>query len=102
MRKTFLTLLLPLALSAGNVTMTGWISDAACTTGNAGGEAAKRECAKRCIDGGEAPVFVADKDSKVYRVNDAAKAKAHLTSKVKLTGNVKGDLFEIESIEDTK
>ena len=102
MKKMLLTVLLPLALSAGNVTMTGWISDASCGSGNAGSAAAKRDCAKRCIESGEAPVFVDEKDQKVYKVSDAAKAKAHLSGKVKVTGSVKGDMFTLAAIEDVK
>lgn len=102
MKKMFLTLLLPLAMTAGNVTMTGWISDAACNSGNASSAPAKRDCAKRCIESGEAPVFVDEKDQKVYKVSDAAKAKAHLAGKVKVTGTVKGDLFTLASIENVK
>ncbi len=102
MKKMLLTVLLPLAMSAGNVTMTGWISDAACGSGNAGSASAKRDCAKRCIESGEAPVFVDEKDQKVYKVSDAAKAKAHLAGKVKVTGSIKGDVFTLAAIEDVK
>lgn len=102
MKKMFLAVLLPLAMSAGNVTMTGWISDAACGSGNASSAAAKRDCAKRCIESGEAPVFVDDKEQKVYKVSDVAKAKAHLSGKVKVTGSIKGDVFTLASIENVK
>ena len=102
MKKMLLSVLLPIAMSAGNVTMTGWISDAACSSGNASSAAAKRDCAKRCIESGEAPVFVDEKDQKVYKVSDAAKAKAHLAGKVKVTGSVKGDMFTLAAIEDVK
>jgi hypothetical protein len=104
MKKTLLSLLLPtaMAFAGGNVTLTGWISDAACNSGNASSAAGKRDCAKRCIEGGEAAVFVDDKEQKVYKVSDQAKAKAHLAGKVKVTGMVKGDTFQLTSIEDVK
>lgn len=102
MKKMILALVLPASMFAGNVTMTGWISDAACSSGNASSAPAKRDCAKRCIESGEAPVFVDDKEQKVYKVSDPAKAKAHLAGKVKVTGTVKGDMFEIASISDVK
>ena len=102
MKKIVMSVLVPMVLSAGNVTMTGWISDAACGSGNAGSAQAKRECAKRCIESGEAPVFVDEKEQKVYKVSDVAKAKAHLAGKVKVTGTVKGDVFTVASIEDVK
>ena len=93
-------LLLAGTLMAGS--MTGWISDAACSSGNAGAEAAKRDCAKRCIEGGEAPVFVDDKDSKVYKLVNAPSAKALLERKVVVSGNVKGDTIEVTSIDYVK
>lgn len=104
MKKTILSLLLPtaMAFAGGNVTMTGWISDSACSSGNASSAPAKRDCAKRCIESGEAAVFVDDKEQKVYKVSDQAKAKAHLAGKVKVTGTVQGDVFKLASIEDVK
>lgn len=105
MKKTFLSLLLPAAMAfagGNNVTMTGWISDAACSSGNASSAPAKRDCAKRCIESGEAAVFVDEKEQKVYKVTDQAKAKAHLAGKVKVTGSLEGDTFKLASIEDVK
>lgn len=82
--------------------MTGWISDAACSSGNAGPEQAKRDCAKKCIDGGEAAVFVDDKDQKVYKLTNAPKAKTMLAKKVTVSGNVSGDTIEVSSLEYAK
>jgi hypothetical protein len=47
-------------------------------------------------------VFVDDKEQKVYKVSDQAKAKAHIAGKVKVTGTVKGDMFTLASIETVK
>jgi hypothetical protein len=100
------TFLLMTALSglmfAGNVTLTGWISDTACGAGNASDDKGRRECAKRCIENGEAPVFVADNDQKVYKLKNAAKAKELLEKKVKLVGAVEGDTITVSSLEYTK
>ena len=100
MKKKLLVFLLPLCLSAG--TLTGWISDASCSSGNAGPEAAKRDCAKRCIEGGSDPVFIADKDQKVYKLVNGAKAKTLLEKKVTIAGAVKGDTIEVTAIDYAK
>lgn len=79
--------------------MTGWISDEACGAGNASAKAEARECAKACIKGGHAAVFVNDADGKVYKLADAAKAKDHLDHKVKVSGDVKGNILTVADIK---
>lgn len=102
--KKLLLLVAPVVLSASLYagSMTGWISDAACSSGNAGSEQAKRDCAKRCLDAGEAAVFVDDKDQKVYKLANAPKAKTMLEKKVVISGDIKGDLIQVSSIEYAK
>jgi hypothetical protein len=82
-------------------TMVGWISDASCGSGNGNGEAASRDCAKRCINGGAAPVFVSEADQKVYKLDGGGgdAAKKHLDYKVKVTGDVKGDTIKVSEIK---
>ena len=43
--------------------MDGWISDSKC--GAKGANAAHAQCAKKCVESGEKPVLVTDKDQKV-------------------------------------
>lgn len=101
MKKTFLMVLMPVGLAiASETTVTGWISDSACTTGNARGSQAQRDCAKRCLEGGEAAVLVADGDQKVYKLVNAPGAKAHLKSRVRVTGSVEGDSLKVSKLED--
>ena len=101
MKKRFLMVLMPVGLAmAGESTITGWISDSACTTSNAGSSQAQRDCTKRCLEGGEAAVLVADGDQKVYKLANAAQAKEHLKSKVRITGSVEGDTLKVSKIED--
>lgn len=102
MKKMFLIVLLAagLALGATEATVTGWISDAACTTGNAGSSQAQRDCTKRCLDGGEAAVLVADGDQKVYKLLNAPQAKDHLKTRVRITGAVEGDTLKVSKLED--
>lgn len=81
--------------------MTGWISDASCGVSNASAAKASRECAASCIKSGSAAVFVSDKDQKVYKLSDAAKAAKFLDKKVRVTGTVKGDTIELSAISYT-
>lgn len=90
-----------LVFSAGSVlagTLTGWISDASCGAANASAKAEARECAKNCLKNGVAPVFVSDKDGKVYKIAGTADAKAHLDYKVSVAGDVNGDTITIREI----
>lgn len=96
----FGTLFLGTSLFAGE--MVGWISDSACGASNGNGSAASRECAASCIKNGSAPVFVTEKDQKVYKLSDAAKAAKFLDKKVKVAGTVKGDTIEMTAIGYTE
>ncbi len=101
MKKTFLLALMPVGLAiAGETTVTGWISDSSCTTGNAGPSQAERDCAKRCLEGGEAAVLVADGDQKVYKLINAPQAKDHLKTKVRVTGSLEGNSLKVSKLED--
>ena len=102
MKKMLLTVLLPagLAMAGGHTTVTGWISDATCTTGNAGSAQAQRDCAKRCLEGGEKAVLVADGDQKVYKLENVPQAKEHLKNKVRITGSIDGDTLTVTKLED--
>ncbi len=86
--------------TAAAAEMTGWISDSACGKANASSKASARECAQRCIREGASPVFVSEKDQKVYKVQDAALAKQHLKGKVMVSGTLHGDVLQIAKIED--
>jgi hypothetical protein len=83
--------------SAGS--MVGWISDASCGASNGSGNAEARECAKKCIKDGAAPVFVSDADKKVYKLAGKADATQHLDHKVQITGDVKGDTITVTEIK---
>ncbi len=101
--KIFSTLSLGFALVAGSAfgaEMKGWISDASCGAGNANSSAAARECTANCIKGGAAPVFVTEKDGKVFQLSNQEEAKKHLKGKVAITGEVKGDKIVVAKIVD--
>jgi hypothetical protein len=75
---------------------TGYVIDEACASKPAmkGNEA----CARKCIKGGSAAVLLTA-DSKVYKLDDQAKAVEHAGHKVKVTGTLNGDIIKIESIQ---
>jgi len=83
------------SLSAIAADFTGYVIDEQCSGKPAmkGNEA----CARKCIKGGSPAVLLTD-DSKVYKLDDQAKATDHAGQKVKVTGTLNGDTIKIESI----
>jgi hypothetical protein len=75
------------ASSAGS--WDGWISDSKCAT--KGANAAHAQCAKKCIEGGEKPVLVTDKDQKVVAIANPAAVSGHEGQHVKVTGTMTSD-----------
>ena len=64
----------------------GWISDSKC--GVKGANASHAQCAKKCIEGGERPVLVTDKDQKVVAIENPAAVAGHEGQHVKVTGSM--------------
>lgn len=87
------------AVSAFAGEMTGYISDASCGARNANNSAASAECARACVKGGADPVFVSDKDQKVYKIADKQKVMAHVGHHVVLNGSVAGDIVTVASLK---
>ncbi len=67
----------------------GWISDSKCAA--KGANAAHAQCAKKCIEGGEKPVLVTDKDQKVVPIENPAAVAGHEGQHVKVTGTLTAD-----------
>jgi hypothetical protein len=63
----------PLSALAADTTINGWISDAMCGAKHAGSGAA---CVKKCIDGGEAPVFVDEAKKEVWTIDNPDAVKS--------------------------
>src|SRR4051794_3204650 len=76
-------------------TWTGYISDSHCGAkeGNLADHAA---CAKKCVKGGAAPVFVVG--DKVYTISNPKKVSKFIGEKVQITGNITDDAVTIEKI----
>ena len=90
-----LTLLFSVVLYAADKgTWTGYISDADC--GAKENQAEHAECAKKCVKGGAAPVFVVG--DKVYKINNPEKVSKYVGDKVEVTGTITGDAIDIEKI----
>jgi hypothetical protein len=89
------------AMAADSSTINGWISDAMCGAKHAGTGAA---CVKKCIDGGEAPVFVDEAKKDVWTIDNPDAVKAfygdHVT--VTATADASKKTVHIDSIAAAK
>jgi hypothetical protein len=72
--------------SPKDMSWNGWISDSKC--GAKGANAAHEACAKKCIDAGEKPVFVSDKDQKVINIDNPEAVKGHEGHHVQVMGTM--------------
>jgi len=96
---TLLFVSMAVAFAADKGKWTGYISDSNC--GVKGAKEGHAECAARCIKGGASPVFVVDK--KVYSISDPKKVEDYIGQKVTITGTIKDNTLEIETIsKDSK
>jgi len=91
----------PLSALAADSTINGWISDAMCGAKHAGSGSA---CVKKCISGGEAPVFVDEAKKEVWTIDNPDAVKAfygdHVT--VKATADADKKTVHIDSIAEAK
>jgi Protein of unknown function (DUF5818) len=83
------------ALTAMAGEWTGYISDSKC--GAKGAKDAHVDCAVSCVKGGASPVFVTG--GKVYKIDDTSKVADHVGHKVTITGELKGDTVQVESVK---
>ena len=90
-----LALVFSVALYANDKgTWTGYISDSHC--GAKENLADHAACAKKCVKGGAAPVFVVG--DKVYTISNPKKVSKYIGEKVQITGNITDDAINIEKI----
>ena len=64
----------------------GWISDSKCAA--RGTNAAHAQCAKKCIENGEKPVLVSDKEQEVVAIDNPSAVSGHEGQHVKVTGTL--------------
>jgi len=72
--------------AAKDMSWDGWISDSKCAA--KGANAAHAACAKKCIEAGEKPVLVTDKDQKVVGIDNPDAVKGHEGHHVQVTGTM--------------
>jgi len=89
-------LLAGLSVSGMAADFSGYVIDEMCSTKPAmkGNEA----CARKCLKGGS-PAVLLTAESKVYKLDDQAKAAEHAGHKVIVTGKLDGDTITIETIK---
>jgi len=91
----------PISAMAADTTINGWISDAMCGAKHAGSGAA---CVKKCIEGGEAPVFVDEAKKEVWTIDNPEAVKGfygdHVT--VTATADAGKKTVHIDTIADAK
>lgn len=74
------------AWAAPNQSLSGWISDSKC--GAKGANAAHATCAKKCVDAGEKPVLVTDKDQKVVPIENPDAVTGQVGQHVQVSGKM--------------
>ena len=78
-----------LLATAKEMSWNGWISDSKC--GAKGANAEHAAGAKKCIDAGEKPVLVTDKDMKVVNIANPDAVKGHEGHHVQVSGTMNSD-----------
>jgi len=72
--------------AAKDMSWDGWISDSKC--GAKGANASHAACAKKCVEAGEKPVLVTDKDQKVVGIDNPDAVKGHEGQHVQVMGTM--------------
>jgi hypothetical protein len=91
----------PVSAMAAGATLNGYISDAMCGAKHAGTGAA---CVKKCIEGGEAPVFVDEAKKQVWTIDNPDAVKSFYGSHVTVTATADDakKSVHIDSIAEAK
>ncbi len=91
----------PLTALAADTTINGWISDAMCGAKHAGSGSA---CVKKCIEGGEAPVFVDEAKKEVWTIDNPDAVKTFYGDHVTVTATADSakKTVHISSIAEAK
>jgi hypothetical protein len=74
----------------------GWISDSKCAA--KGANAGHAACAKKCIEGGEKPVLVTDKDQKIVNIDNPDAVAGHAGEHVKVTGTMANGALHVDKV----
>jgi hypothetical protein len=90
-----------IARAADSSSINGWISDSMCAAKHAGTGAA---CAKKCIEGGSAPVFVDESKKAVWAIDNPDAVKEYYGAHVTIQATTDADKksVHIDSIAAAK
>ncbi len=80
--------------------LTGWVGDEHCGAKSA--DAAHAECAKKCVAGGAAIVFVNAKDKSVLKVDNQDALKEHVGQYVRVSGPVTDGSLHVDKVDVLK
>jgi hypothetical protein len=100
MKKTFATAGLFLSFFAAGAFADSWngtIADEHCGAKHTAATDKDQACAKKCIDGGAAAVFVSG--DKVYKIENQDAIKGHEGHKVTINGKMTGDTIHVDSVK---
>ncbi len=86
-----------IAAYASGASMTGYIVDEKC--GAKGAHSGAEACAKKCIEGGAAAVFVSDESKDVLKIANQDAIKGHEGHHVKVSGTVENGTLTIQNVE---
>jgi hypothetical protein len=84
------------AVAADKSTLTGVVTDEKCAKTDM---AANADCAKKCIEGGQKAVFVADKDKMVWPIDNPDAVKGHEGHHVTVTGSTANNTLHVDSLK---
>jgi hypothetical protein len=89
------------ARAADSTKISGWISDSMCGAKHAGSGAA---CVKKCVEGGESPVFVDEAKKEVWKIDNPDAVKGFYGDKVTVAATADADKksVHIDSIAASK
>ena len=99
MKKLAITFALA-SMGAFAATWSGTISDASCGAKHADASEKSMACAKKCVGGGAAAVFIVD--GKVLKIANPELVKEHVGHKVDVTGELEGDTVTISKVTMTE
>lgn len=99
--KRFATLMLAAMFSVGSAfggELVGWVVDEKCAA-EKGASEGHADCAKKCVESGQAIVFLTDADKKIYKIDNQDAVKDHVGAKVTVDANVTGDSIHVNSVK---
>jgi hypothetical protein len=83
-------------VSAGDLTLYGYISDTKCAA--KGATESHRDCMEQCLAKGSNVVLVTDGDHHIITIDNPEAVKGHHAHRVALDGYMSGDSFHVTSV----